>query len=233
MRNTLMTAGILATLALAAPASAATVILTGNSATSGGFGNSYTTSVGGVGVRASAWSGTTAIATPEQVYLGVYSSGLGVTNRNEGNGAANNSHVTDNVGSFDFVALTFSRAVTLTGITRNGFSVNGGASTDTDAWISYGEFDPAASVAAQFTGFAARGFEVASGQGFSTAASATTWLVGASRLANDRDDGFKLGAVSFNVAAVPEPAAWLSMILGFGMVGGVLRRRPRVNFAVA
>ena len=34
-------------------------------------------------------------------------------------------------------------------------------------------------------------------------------------------------------AAVPEPAAWGMMILGFGLVGGVLRRRPstKVKFA--
>lgn len=231
MRNALLTSGVLAALALATPANATTVVFSGNSATSGGFGNSYATTAGGVGVRATAWSGSTATDTPTQAYLGVYSSGLGVTNGKEGTGAGV-SHVTDNVGSFDFVALTFSRAVNLTGITRNGFAVNGPA--DTDAWISYGEFDPAASVASQFPGFASRGFEVAGGAGFRTAASATTWLIGASRLSTDRNDGFKLGAVSFDAAsAVPEPAAWLSMILGFGMVGGVLRRRPRVTFAVA
>jgi len=34
------------------------------------------------------------------------------------------------------------------------------------------------------------------------------------------------GSVSFNVAsAAPEPATWLLMIAGFGMVGGALRRR--------
>ena len=33
-------------------------------------------------------------------------------------------------------------------------------------------------------------------------------------------------------AAVPEPAAWGMMILGFGLVGGVLRRRSSVNATV-
>lgn len=33
-------------------------------------------------------------------------------------------------------------------------------------------------------------------------------------------------------AAVPEPAAWGMMILGFGVVGGVLRRRSSVNTKV-
>lgn len=224
-----------AALTAAAPAAAATFVFSGNAATSGGVGNSYSTSAGGIGVTATAWSGSTATATPAQAYLGRYGSGLGVTNVNEGAGGGN-SHVTDNVGSFDFVALTFSQAVNLTGITRNGFAVGGNRAADTDAWISFGEFNPSASVASQFPGFVSRGFEVASGAGFSTTGSATTWLIGASRLATDRDDGFKLGAVTAVVpvvGAVPEPATWMSMILGFGVVGGVMRRRTRVNFAIA
>lgn len=34
-------------------------------------------------------------------------------------------------------------------------------------------------------------------------------------------------------SAVPEPATWGLMILGFGLVGGVLRRRPRARVALA
>lgn len=33
--------------------------------------------------------------------------------------------------------------------------------------------------------------------------------------------------------AVPEPATWLSMILGFGLIGGALRRRTKVRVAFA
>lgn len=33
------------------------------------------------------------------------------------------------------------------------------------------------------------------------------------------------GGVSLAVAAVPEPAAWIMMILGFGAIGGLLRRK--------
>lgn len=35
-----------------------------------------------------------------------------------------------------------------------------------------------------------------------------------------------------NLAAVPEPAAWGMMILGFGLVGGVMRRRRSANVTV-
>jgi choice-of-anchor C domain-containing protein len=36
-----------------------------------------------------------------------------------------------------------------------------------------------------------------------------------------------------NVTAVPEPAAWALMILGFGAIGGVMRRRGQSGFAIA
>jgi hypothetical protein len=37
------------------------------------------------------------------------------------------------------------------------------------------------------------------------------------------------------LSAVPEPATWAMMILGFGLVGGVMRRRQRqtVRYAFA
>jgi len=39
----------------------------------------------------------------------------------------------------------------------------------------------------------------------------------------DRGQGYRLDALSANV--VPEPATWAMLILGFGLVGAVLRRR--------
>ena len=58
------------------------------------------------------------------------------------------------------------------------------------------------------------------------------------------DAGKKLGSATFlsngvnsfefdTLSAVPEPAAWGMMILGFGLVGGVLRRRPSVKVKFA
>lgn len=35
------------------------------------------------------------------------------------------------------------------------------------------------------------------------------------------------------VSGVPEPATWGMMVLGFGFVGGVLRRRPVISYSVA
>lgn len=42
---------------------------------------------------------------------------------------------------------------------------------------------------------------------------------------------FENGVVSFRSAAVPEPATWLYMILGFGLLGRVLRRRRTLAIA--
>lgn len=64
------------------------------------------------------------------------------------------------------------------------------------------------------------------------------------RVTYDFGSGSKLAAIEFLssgnsfeidtiAAAAPEPATWLMMILGFGMVGGALRRRRKGAFAVA
>ena len=37
-----------------------------------------------------------------------------------------------------------------------------------------------------------------------------------------------LGGLSYNAAAVPEPATWAMMLLGFGAVGFSMRRRNQV-----
>ncbi|OYW46021.1 MAG: hypothetical protein B7Z33_09615 [Sphingomonadales bacterium 12-68-11] len=39
--------------------------------------------------------------------------------------------------------------------------------------------------------------------------------------------------VSLNAAAVPEPATWALMILGFGLVGGTMRRRTKADVRYA
>jgi hypothetical protein len=68
----------------------------------------------------------------------------------------------------------------------------------------------------------APGFPVPGATGFTGALGAgtyTLWLV----------DGDENATYSFNaeVAPVPEPAAWTMMIVGFGIAGSALRRRPQ------
>ena len=61
------------------------------------------------------------------------------------------------------------------------------------------------------------------------------------QVAMNTDGGFDLSATpgpdgapsALSITAVPEPATWAMMILGFGAVGGVLRRRGGQRFAAA
>ncbi len=52
--------------------------------------------------------------------------------------------------------------------------------------------------------------------------------------ADGKIDGFKFKNLIVSSSAVPEPATWAMMILGFGMVGSGMRRRnmkTNVSFA--
>ena len=221
---------IVAAALVAIPAHAGTFVLTSpsNSALSGTAGNSVSRSSDGITMVATAWStsGLANTALPTAAYLGTYVNGLGVTNVNEGNGTSYNSHTIDNVVSYDFVKLTFSQAVTLTGISLYGYDVDGRTSTpiDTDAWVSFGTNGFATADAWQT--YLGRGIAVASGTGLSTDKVGTVWLVGAARSSSDRNDGFKLSSITAVAApGVPEPATWMTMIAGFGFIGGMMRRR--------
>ena len=85
------------------------VDLTGNTASTGTFGNIRSfTATNSVQVKASAFNRTSTGAWTT-AYLGSYSPGLGVTNRNE-NGA-DPTHKVDNVDSVDYVLFEFSSPV--------------------------------------------------------------------------------------------------------------------------
>lgn len=62
-----------------------------------------------------------------------------------------------------------------------------------------------------------------------------TWLIGASINGPDnRNDAFKLAGLSVStVSPVPEPATWVMMLVGFGMVGAVTRYRRRKSTIIS
>jgi hypothetical protein len=62
-----------------------------------------------------------------------------------------------------------------------------------------------------------------------TNAVGNTWLIGASINGPDAlNDAFKLAGLNVStVSPVPEPATWLTMLVGFGMVGAAARYRRR------
>lgn len=225
-----------ASVALAAPAAASTVItFTGSSATDGTDGNVRTFSNGGITVQATAWSYQG--STLERAWLGAYSNGLGVTNNDEGSGG-NNSHAVDNYGQRDFILLVFNQAVNISAVRLNPYAQT---STPRDNDVAYGVTNvaglfttPTTSIALNNPLFATLNGSLTNVRGNLTSPFLTNlnsggrfgnvWLIGAAASGLDTNpDGFKLGAVT--VAAVPEPGTWAMMLLGFGAIGYTMRRK--------
>lgn len=251
-----------ATIISAGSASATTITLDGGGLnTPGGttieglnVGNTRTYTSGGVTLTAQGWTVDTSYS-PDQLlssYLGAYSgAGLGVSSphvdtngQSSGNGlggaqegSSGSQHTVDNNGDgrVDFILLKFNTAVDLTSAYFNVYDVNsyGGADGDAIAYYKGGAFAPinggnATNYLAQFTAIALEGTYSGS-RNIGGVTYADTWLIGAPL--DETNDGFKLYSISFN-SAVPEPATWATMILGFGAIGVMMRRR-RVLAAVA
>jgi hypothetical protein len=107
-----------------------TLAFTGSTASSGTAGNIRGYSVGGINVKASAFSRTDG-GTWAAAYLGAYSSGLGVTDSGEGDGS-NDRHKIDNIGGRNnYVLLEFSQPVVI----DKAFLDAVGADSDVSVWI--------------------------------------------------------------------------------------------------
>ena len=241
--------GIAATMAVA-PAHAAFVFDFGNTAgqsnngVDGPDGNSrtYSATDGGetVNVRVTGWS--TDGNTVQNAFLGAYNNaGLGVTNRGEtGN---NGSHAIDNIGNIDFVIMQFDRMMQIDGAFFNAITQNN--VRDTDATFAFGNtalglggalnlngqsvsalgsIFPASNYFNSF-GTSASGYRNVNPDG----GSGNIWAISALTPVNGISDSFKLRAVTASAAvgAVPEPATWAMMILGFGLIGGTIRMRNK------
>ncbi|QJU56618.1 PEP-CTERM sorting domain-containing protein [Sphingomonas sp. AP4-R1] len=243
-------------IAMAAPASAASFVFdtTGSFITSGAATFSSNT-VGGttLNVRVSAWqatdkSGNTDLDDISAAKLGAWDAGLGVIGKNESTNG--NDHQIDNTGgAVDFVLLQFDQAVSLTSIYRNVFRLDGNSTIDSDAaywadtrgtlgtdWtkaIALQNYDISEKLWTDIAGGSRASTGTLTGNsdvyGSSAVPTSNVWLVGASFLATDRNDGFKIASLTVNytpqAAVVPEPATWAMFIGGFGLVGGALRRR--------
>ncbi len=246
MRKLLTAAVMSSAIAMAAPASAATVWLDSQHG-SGYYGN-Y--SVGetltfsgtdGVKVRASAWSINSSNVI-RAASLGVWDQGLGVSNP-----GGDNSHTVDGSGWRDFILLQFDNVVELSNAV---FNTGWDGFNDTDATIGYQisglafGTNPALNYANQSVLAAFNLYQSNAGNGNSGNSTrninpndydGNLWLIGASFTNSDKKtDGFKLEKLTYDtIPAVPEPATWLMMILGFGLVGGVLRSQRREKLTVS
>lgn len=206
-----------------------------NSKTFGALGNvrtaTATSGSSSLGLRATGWnfSGGSVSAS----YLGNYADGLGTKNN------AADEHFADSFGQTDFILLQFSKPVTLTSAVFNAFgSPNFHQSkSDTDAnirvgssgmtWLTnpFSSGDSQASVLAMFpTSFTSYvSSNSASPRALNSGSlRSTSWIIEAGGVDN-LFDGFKIGQIT--ASAVPEPATWTLMILGFGAAGMALRSR--------
>lgn len=251
-----MAFALAATIAAAQPASATSFVFDTTGSNTLVSSKIFTSTVNGttLSVRVTGWhatdvAGNTDKDTISAASLGLYSAGVGVLS--SGESTSGNYHQIDNVGGVDFVMLQFSQAVNLTAINRTVFALSGVSSTDSDAaywadttgavgtaanWnsaINLASGSVSESLWSSIPGTAASGSTSVSSNSM-----AAVWLVGADFLGT-RNDGFKLTSLTVsNVApAVPEPASWAMMTIGFGALGGALRRRrgasrsPQVTFA--
>ncbi len=229
----------------AAPASATSFTFAttngGTTTSSSDYGNARTyQAVNGaetLNVKATAWSiGTNNIVSNAKLVS--YSAGLGVINRNET--GALNTHTTDNLNGEDFILLQFSQAVSLTSAILNPYSVYFDKA-DNDSTVGWGTLQGAwnqalalngiseSSLGKMFTGTINIASNGAATQSYSIKGAGNLWMIGASVANPDcYTDGFKLAGVTVSsVAAVPEPATWAMMLVGFGMVAATSRYRRR------
>ncbi|WP_149498802.1 SdrD B-like domain-containing protein [Roseiconus lacunae] len=106
-----------------------TLYLTGNTALDGPNGNVRTFNANGVSVSASAFSRSSG-GEWRDAYLGAYSSGLGVTDRYEGDGRGG-EHRVDNVGKLNYVLFEFSEKV----VVNSAFLDSVIGDSDLSIWI--------------------------------------------------------------------------------------------------
>lgn len=181
-------------------------------------------------VRASAW--TINGSKIYNSYLGSYANGLGVTSDPED--GSNLTHVIDNQTEKDFVLLQFSAPVLLTAVTTSAYKL--GSVADADFTIGYGNVGFNWNTTINLEGANASTLNtllkqtpISSSGGtrnLTGGQASNLWLVAASLTNPDgKIDGFKLTSVGV-ASVVPEPATWMMMILGFGLVGAAIRRRP-------
>lgn len=237
LTKTLGAAAVATALSVSVPATAATIWLDRN-ASSASAGDLVFTD-GQVKVRVSAW---TYNASNQQVYsatLGVWDEGLGVSY------SGDNAHTVDNSGRRDFLLFQFDTNVELD---RAWFNTGWYNMNDTDATIGYGNsaqpwnsdlnlgglnLNTALAGLTRYDSNSTTSWGNSAGLGNQNRDinpgnfSGNYWMIGASFSNNDKQaDGFKLEKLTYNaIPAVPEPGTWLMMILGFGVIGGVMRRR--------
>ncbi len=242
-------------LVAAMPAQAADFIVdtTKGSSTGDVYGNTITYKVGSVdrkstvNVKATAWS-RDFNGNYTAGKLGVFNpAGLGIYQAGQNETGSNGLHQIDNVNGWEFIVLQFDQMVSLQSAELTKFAIPGFGPGDNDAFIARG----VTSFGAAMTNTTLRGLEASLNYDSSKQSGANwfnsnsdlyrgaakqtynlspdkagnVWIIGGSFFGPDGlNDAFKLNQIKVT-SGVPEPTTWMTMILGFGVVGAALRRR--------
>ena len=203
-------------------------------------------------VRATAWTrdldGNFAAAT-----IGSWgANGLGIYQTSEATGG--NYHTVDNENGWEFLVLQFDQEVSLQSAVLTPYVLSGNNYSDNDAFIARGignyataltgttlksmfdglKTDPSKqSGDAWFNSDSTKYSSTKQTYNLSPSKGGNVWIIGGSYNGPDRqNDAFKLSSVAVT-SAVPEPTTWMTMILGFGMIGAAARRRRSSKAALA
>jgi hypothetical protein len=171
--------------------------------------------------------------------------GIGVLQTGET--TSNNLHTVDNYNGWEFVVLQFDKVVSLQSAVLNPYAINGNNYVDNDAFIARaaGNFNATMTSATLKSIANGLGYDSNKQSGdfwfnsnsdtykgaalqtynLSPDKSGNVWIIGGSVNGPDwKNDAFKLNSIKVT-SGVPEPTTWMTMILGFGVVGAALRRR--------
>lgn len=190
-------------------------------------------------LRITGWSISTG-GTIAASWLGAYSGwGLGVTNPAESSSSPD--HTIDNMNGVDFVLLQFDRSVILDQAFFNSIVYNTSVNGDTDASVGFGTTGSAWNASPLWNGQNASVLNSTFTTRYNSDGpandnwrdinlnntAANVWMISARQGTNNYADVFKLQGLTVSVPALPEPATWLTMLLGFGLIGGMIRADKR------
>lgn len=194
-------------------------------------------------VRATAWTLLTN-GTYEAAKIASWgSNGLGIYQTNE---TGTNTHQIDNANGWEFLVLQFDQEVSLQSAVLTPFALGNNNYTDNDAFIARGIGNYATAMTATTLKSLADGLKIDTSKqsgnawfnsdstkyagnkqtyNLSPSKGGNVWVIGGSYFGPDGyNDAFKLNSIAVT-SAVPEPGTWMTMILGFGLIGAAARRR--------
>lgn len=179
--------------------------------------------------------------------IALYSGGLGVTNRKEDGTSPNHALDNGTEGMVDFLLFQFNRDVDL-----NSFTI-GWYSGDSDATVRFGNGvggwnsiaplnnlpvdkpNPTVDMNSYLssTVLVSDSSDGAVRDAFNSANNHGAWWLISAFYPGSSNDYFKISALNVSIfPSIPEPGTWVSMILGFGMIGASMRRRSPASRSV-